>query len=224
MSHRRALPIHINATEPIRLNILMCGLDSGFHLLMAYYIFQFAIQAGKGYIVRWINVDKYSGFIGSEMLQHMTKYEGLEEFDKYVSYVHNGPAANKIGTNPNDIFAATIFYTTHIASGFYDSYFTVKNVPQSEYKEVLVGAAIGLSLMISPHPSLPPFDFAAAGGCVVVNIIAAKPSLQGIVNGLKLTITRVNDLSARQNGTILHHWSTTWDDDRMGLHHTNRGF
>ena len=39
----------------------------------------------------------------------------------------------------------------------------IKNVPEPEYKKILMNADIGLALMISPHPSLAPFDFAAAG-------------------------------------------------------------
>ena len=103
-----------------------------------------------------------------------------------------------------------------------------KNMPEPQYKAMLMGADIGISLMISPHPSLPPFDFAAAG-CVTVtnsfetktqesfdkvskNIIAAKPSLVGIVHGIKLAVSRINDLPSRLEGAKLQ-WSTRWDDD-----------
>ena len=76
----------------------------------------------------------------------------------------------------------------------------IKNIPEPEYKKLLLGGDIGLSLMISPHPSLEPLDFLATGMIVVTNsfetktekslrnlsqnLIVAQPSLNGIVKGI----------------------------------------
>lgn len=49
-----------------------------------------------------------------------------------------------------------------------------KHVPEPEYLELLRTGDIGYSLMISPHPSLPPLDFAAAGLVTVTNSFATK--------------------------------------------------
>ncbi len=44
----------------------------------------------------------------------------------------------------------------------------------NEYKEVLPGFDIGLSLMLSPHPSIVPLEMAAAGMLVITNTFANK--------------------------------------------------
>ncbi len=50
----------------------------------------------------------------------------------------------------------------------------IQNVAEPEYKKMLMNADLGLALMISPHPSLAPFDFAAAGMVVVTNSFETK--------------------------------------------------
>ena len=105
----------------------------------------------------------------------------------------------------------------------------IKNIPEPSYKRLLAGADIGFSLMISPHPSLPPFDFAAAGMVVVTNsfetktqetlgkvssnLIAAEPTLIGIVNGIAEAVLRIDNVEQREKGSKLN-WPTSWDDER----------
>ena len=104
-----------------------------------------------------------------------------------------------------------------------------KNVPEPEYKKMLSTADIGISLMISPHPSLPPFDFAAAGIVTVTNsfltktiqsfefissnIIVVDPSLHGIIDGIKIALSKIDDFEARRQGAKLN-WPTAWEDER----------
>jgi hypothetical protein len=47
-------------------------------------------------------------------------------------------------------------------------------LPMADYPDWLLGADIGLSLMLSPHPSHPPLEMAAAGLRVVTNRFGAK--------------------------------------------------
>ena len=67
---------------------------------------------------------------------------------------------------------------------------------QAEYAELLRSADVGLSLMYTPHPSLPPIEMAAAGMPTVTNtyenkdaaalagisanLIAAEPTVEGV--------------------------------------------
>ena len=47
-------------------------------------------------------------------------------------------------------------------------------LPWSEYPAFLAGVDVGLSLMLSPHPSHPPIEMAAAGARVVTNSFGSK--------------------------------------------------
>ncbi|UCF86679.1 MAG: hypothetical protein JSV71_04125 [Nitrospiraceae bacterium] len=96
-----------------------------------------------------------------------------------------------------------------------------------EYKKLLPEFDIGLSLMMSPHPSLPPLEMAAAGMVVVTNtyanksakclrgissnIIPAEPTISGIEEALKRAIKNSEDYEARIKGTQIN-WSQSWDD------------
>jgi hypothetical protein len=96
-----------------------------------------------------------------------------------------------------------------------------------EYKKLLPEFDIGLSLMMSPHPSLPPLEMAAAGMLVVTNtyanktakclrnissnIIPAEPTIGGIEEALKTAIKNLEDHDARIKGTQIN-WSQSWDD------------
>ena len=50
----------------------------------------------------------------------------------------------------------------------------LKNVPENQYRQLVQLGDVGLSLMVSPHPSLPPFDFVAAGLVTVTNSFGTK--------------------------------------------------
>lgn len=105
----------------------------------------------------------------------------------------------------------------------------MKMSDENEYKKILTSADIGISLMISPHPSLPPLDFAATGIITVTNsfatktsigmsaissnIIAIDPSLLGIVDGIKQAVSKIYDINSRYKGANLN-WPKDWNDDR----------
>ncbi|RYC32038.1 glycosyltransferase [Lichenibacterium minor] len=96
------------------------------------------------------------------------------------------------------------------------------------YIDMLPGFDVGLSLMLTPHPSLVPLEMAAAGLPTVTNtfankteaalraispnLIGVKPTLDGIVDGLRAAIARVDDVDARLAGAGVMTWPTDWDE------------
>jgi hypothetical protein len=86
---------------------------------------------------------------------------------------------------------------------------------------------VGLSLMLTPHPSLVPQEMASAGMWTVTNtfanktadsltsissnIIAAAPTLESIVECLKLAVSKADDYEARLAGAKVN-WPSNWDD------------
>jgi hypothetical protein len=74
-----------------------------------------------------------------------------------------------------------------------------------------------LSLMLSPHPSYPPLEGASSGALVVTNhfanktaaefaalstnIIATEPTIDGVTEGLRQAVRRVEDIEARRRGS-----------------------
>jgi len=95
-----------------------------------------------------------------------------------------------------------------------------------EYYEMLPKFDLGLSLMYTPHPSLPPLDMAAAGLIVVTNtcmnktedklkkisknIIGVSPTVGGVVEGLKRGAFLVKDYDLRIEGSRVN-WADDWD-------------
>ena len=95
------------------------------------------------------------------------------------------------------------------------------------YAEMLPGFDVGLSLMLTPHPSLVPLEMAAAGLPTVTNtfadktaealraispnLIGVKPTLEGVVAGLRAAIARVDDVEGRLAGAQAMTWPTDWD-------------
>ena len=98
--------------------------------------------------------------------------------------------------------------------------------PQAEYGEILGEHDIGLSLMLTPHPSLVPIEMASAGLLTVTNtfdtkteakltaistnLIAAKPTIEGIAAGLGQAVERCTDVKARVSGAAVD-WSSDWE-------------
>ena len=95
------------------------------------------------------------------------------------------------------------------------------------YTAMLPGFDVGLSLMLTPHPSLVPLEMAAAGLVTVTNsfanktaeilrdispnLIGAPPTLEGIVDGLREAIARTDDIEGRLAGARAMTWPTDWD-------------
>ncbi len=96
-----------------------------------------------------------------------------------------------------------------------------------EYRERLLDYDLGLALMYTPHPSLLPLEMAAAGMLVVTNscqnktresmsaispnLLAATPTLDGVVQELSMAVERIGDLAARRAGAGVN-WAVDWDD------------
>lgn len=96
-----------------------------------------------------------------------------------------------------------------------------------EYTKLLPSYDIGLSLMLTPHPSLVPLDMAAAGLVTVTNtyanktatkleaistnIIAVPATVTSIKEGLVRALQRVDDFESRVAGAQIH-WPTHWSD------------
>lgn len=96
-----------------------------------------------------------------------------------------------------------------------------------EYIRLLPTFDVGLSLMMSPHPSLVPLEMAAAGlrtvtntfanktaerlAAVSPNLIAVPPTVDGIADGLAEAIRRAGDLKGRLADARID-WPTNWVD------------
>lgn len=95
------------------------------------------------------------------------------------------------------------------------------------YTQRLPHHDVGLSLMLTPHPSLVPLEMASAGMWTVTNtfenktaeslrdistnLIPVEPTLEGVVAGLKDAISRVDQYDKRLQGSRFN-WPTDWDD------------
>jgi len=84
---------------------------------------------------------------------------------------------------------------------------------EQEYIRYISAMDIGVSLMYAPHPSVMPFEFATTGALVVTNsyenrsaeelsaisgnIIAGRPTIEGIAGALREAISCVSDAKSR---------------------------
>ena len=98
-------------------------------------------------------------------------------------------------------------------------------VTLDEYVELLPSYDLGISLMLTPHPSLVPLDMAAAGMVTITNtyanktaaaleaistnLIAVPATVVGIKEGLRRALARVDDFEGRIAGAQIH-WQTRW--------------
>ena len=98
---------------------------------------------------------------------------------------------------------------------------------QAEYAELLRSADVGLSLMYTPHPSLPPIEMAAAGMPTVTNtyenkdaaalagisanLIAAEPTVEGVAAALAGAEAACERYEHRANASKVS-WPTNWED------------
>ncbi len=98
---------------------------------------------------------------------------------------------------------------------------------QSQYADLLRGHAVGLSLMLTPHPSLVPLEMSAAGMAVVTNtfenktrealaeisanLIAVEPTIEGIKEGIREAVAASTDHDRRLRGANVN-WSRSWED------------
>ncbi len=98
---------------------------------------------------------------------------------------------------------------------------------QADYGQLLADHDLGLSLMLTPHPSLPPIEMAAAGMLTVTNscenktpaklaaispnLIAAPPTVPGVVAALAEAAAAAGDGERRVAGSSVN-WSSDWED------------
>jgi len=98
--------------------------------------------------------------------------------------------------------------------------YNMDHMDDEKYKEFITTGDMGLSLMLTPHPSLPPFDFAAAGMLVVTNLLfqrtetmyhsvshnffPATLSIPSVVDNLRRALTKVDDYDFRIAGSFLN--------------------
>ncbi|MCB0830721.1 MAG: hypothetical protein KDB64_07340, partial [Solirubrobacterales bacterium] len=97
---------------------------------------------------------------------------------------------------------------------------------QADYGELLAGHDLGLSLMLTPHPSLPPLEMASAGMLTVTNscenktaeklqaistnLITAPPTVPGVVSALAEAAAAIGDGDRRVAGSSVD-WSSDWE-------------
>ena len=95
-----------------------------------------------------------------------------------------------------------------------------------EYIRMMPSYDVGLSLMLTPHPSLVPIEMASAGMWTVTNTLANKtaerlqaistnligvePTVDAIVDGLVQAMARVGEIDERLAGAQVG-WPTDWD-------------
>ena len=98
---------------------------------------------------------------------------------------------------------------------------------QDSYASLLSSCDVGLSLMLTPHPSLVPLEMASAGMVTVTNtfenktaaameaisrnLIASEPSIDGVAAGLERAAVAAEDADARVAGAAEVEWSRDWN-------------
>ena len=98
---------------------------------------------------------------------------------------------------------------------------------QVEYARLLGEHDVGLALMYTPHPSLPPIEMAAAGmltvtnsfenktagalAAISTNLIAVEPTVEEIVSGLHEAVEGSANPTRRVSGSRVN-WSRSWSD------------
>lgn len=100
-----------------------------------------------------------------------------------------------------------------------------------DYARMVGEHDVGVCLMLAPHPSVPPFEMAAAGLSTVTtgfdnrpaevmsaiseNLIAAEHSIDSVVAALKKAVARVDDYEGRVRGASFGQvtdWADSFDD------------
>lgn len=100
-------------------------------------------------------------------------------------------------------------------------------VTLEEYTGLLPQYDLGLSLMLTPHPSLVPLEMASAGMVTITNTFANKtaerlrdlssnlvpvePTIDGVRDGLVVAAKAVEHIEARVAGSRVA-WATDWDE------------
>ncbi len=99
--------------------------------------------------------------------------------------------------------------------------------PQHDYGRLLRSFDVGMALMYTPHPGLVAIEMASAGmatvtntfenkdtaalGAISSNLIAADPSVEGVVAALAIAESRAGEFEQRARGSSVD-WPSTWAD------------
>jgi hypothetical protein len=128
--HRVPLLLELDASQPVRLNVLMTGLGkdlTGGPLSIIRFLDQILKRTQLS--VRWINVDG-AGIAGDELRDHLQKYPSTEVFRKRVGFVFDGAREidqPKLLTNPRDMFMSTLYFTALMAHSTIQQYSGLRN-------------------------------------------------------------------------------------------------
>lgn len=106
----------------------------------------------------------------------------------------------------------------------------VQKMPLDVYERFMSGIDVGVSLMLAPHPSVVPFEFAATGAVVVTNtyenrserdlqgvcpnIVPCRPTLEGVEAALRTAVGRAEDFETRARQRLVlpdRSWAQTFD-------------
>jgi hypothetical protein len=132
--------------------------------------------------------------------------QGVINPDEWTIVGIGGPSemsnVGNLGNNPNAIM------------------YNIGHVHDDTYKALIKTGDVGLCLMFTPHPSLPPFDFASAGMLVVTNemfertgieynsishnFFPSRATIASVVSKLSQAIDKCSDIKYRQEGSYLN--------------------
>ncbi|MBE7199572.1 MAG: hypothetical protein INR70_17465 [Parafilimonas terrae] len=106
----------------------------------------------------------------------------------------------------------------------------VQKMPLDAYERFMSSIDVGVSLMLAPHPSVVPFEFAATGAVVVTNtyenrserdlrgvcpnIVPCRPTLEGVEAALRTAVARAEDFETRARQRLVlpdSSWARTFD-------------
>lgn len=106
----------------------------------------------------------------------------------------------------------------------------VQKMPLEAYERFMSSIDVGVSLMLAPHPSVVPFEFAATGAVVVTNtyenrserdlqgicpnIVPCRPTLEGVETALRTAVARAEDFETRARQRLVlpdRSWARTFD-------------
>jgi hypothetical protein len=95
-------------------------------------------------------------------------------------------------------------------AGFLENFSVAGKLSLDAYADILSRAAVGISLMLSPHPSYPPLEMAAAGLVTVTNAYDAKdlrrrsPTILSVAHATpEMLVTAIDAAVARAESSIV---------------------
>jgi hypothetical protein len=122
-------------------------------------------------------------------------------FETIVEGVRIWPGRNPdVNTTYEILFAGEEFASSRLAE--LENARAVGKLSLKDYAQLLNEAAIGVSLMISPHPSYPPLEMAAAGCVTITNGYEAKDLTRRAGNIISLGVVTPEKLADALDATV----------------------